>query len=68
MTNQIENENKEPLIGELDCPVERMHIFTTHSALCDFVKVFNINNYNVRYGQSASGKMVHQLVYQVVDN
>ena len=62
--NQIENENKEPLIGEVQCPNERLHLFTNIDALTDFVKVFKIYQFNVRYGQDAKGQMAFQLVYR----
>lgn len=61
---QIENDNAEPLVGELQCPNERQHLFTTHQALTDFVLVFNVYNYNVRHGQMQDGKYVYQLIYQ----
>ena len=62
--NQIENEKKEPLIGDVQTPTERAHIFTNIDALTDFVKVFKIYQFNVRYGQDASGRMAFQLVYR----
>lgn len=61
---QLENNSTSPLIGEVQCPNERLHIFTNIDALTDFVKVFKIYQFNVRYGQNAKGQMVFQLVYR----
>lgn len=69
MIEQIENQTEtNVLTGEVECPLDRAHLFSTHSNLCDFVKAFNINNYTVRYGQTSSGKWVYQLVYSVAEN
>lgn len=71
MTNQIENENKEQLIGELLTPNEREHLFTNLDAVCDFIKTFKLQNCNIRYGYvQREGKHVlgYQLVYRVEDN
>lgn len=68
MTNQIENENNTVLEGELQCPSERLHLFTNINALCDFIKVFNVKQFNVRYGQGATGRMAYQLVYRTEEN
>lgn len=67
MNNQIENENN-TLTGELEIPNTRMHLFTSIDALTDFVKVFKITDFNVRYGQISSGKMVYQLTYNAEKN
>ena len=68
MTNQIENESNNILEGELQCPNDRLHLFTNIDALCDFIKVFKIRNANIRYGQDANGRMVYQLVYRTEEN
>ena len=65
--DKIENENK-ILSGELETPNTRMHLFTNIDALTDFVKVFRITDFNVRYGQTSSGKMAYQLTYNVEKN
>lgn len=65
--NKIENETN-VLIGELQCPSERLHLFTTIDALTDFVRIFKLKNFNVRYGQDVNGRMVYQLVYGVENN
>lgn len=68
--NKIENENK-IVTGEVFTPNEREHLFTNIDALTDFVKVFKLKNFNVRYGKiKREGKEVFgfQLVYQVEDN
>ena len=67
MTVQIENENN-VITGEVQTPVDRIRLFTTHQAVCDFATTFNIQNYNVRYGQTATGKYVYQLTYQAQEN
>ena len=59
MTVEIGNENN-VVTGEVQTPVERIHLFTTHQAVCDFATTFNIQNYNVRYGQTATGKYVQK--------
>ena len=71
MTSQIEKRNKEPLIGELLTPNEREHLFTNLDAVCDFIRTFNLQNCNIRYGYvQREGKHVlgYQLVYRVEDN
>lgn len=64
MTEQLENNSNEHLIGDVQTPTERAHLFTNIDALTDFVKVFKIYQFNVRYGQDAKGQMVFQLVYR----
>lgn len=56
------------LEGDVIVLSQRDHIFTTPDALCDFVLVFKIKNYNVRYGQLPDGRYVYQLVYQTQEN
>ncbi|MNQ60613.1 hypothetical protein D3C85_748970 [compost metagenome] len=57
------------LEGILECPNERVHNFLNIVALCDFVKTFNIQNFNVRTGYlQETGKQVVQLTYNVVNN
>ena len=65
MNNQIENKI---ISGELETPNTRMHLFTNIDALTDFVKVFRITDFNVRYGQTHDGKMVYQLTYNTEKN
>ena len=65
--NKIENENN-TLTGELETPNTRMHLFTNIDALTDFVKVFRLTDFNVRYGQTSGGKMVYQLTYNTEKN
>ena len=45
MTVEIENENN-VITGDVQTPVDRIHLFTTHQAVCDFATTFNIQNYN----------------------
>ena len=56
MTVEIENENN-VITGDVQTPAQRIHLFTTHQAVCDFATTFNIQNYNVRYGQTNTGKI-----------
>ena len=65
--NKIENENN-TITGELETPNTRMHLFPNIDALTDFVKVFKITDFNVRYGQTSDGKMVYQLTYNTEKN
>lgn len=67
MTVEIENENN-VITREVQTPVERIHLFTTHRDVCDFATIFNLQNYDVRYGQTATGKYVYQLIYQAQEN
>lgn len=67
MSEQIENENN-ILTGELQCPNERLHLFTNIDALTDYIRVFKLKNFNVRYGQDVNGRMVYQLIYAVENN
>lgn len=61
--NQIENENKDPLIGEVECPSQKYHLFKSVSAMADFIEVFKISNGQFRSGVLANGEPVVELVY-----
>ena len=63
MTNQIENENKEPLVGEVDTPNKRIHIFRSMQAMTDFVNTFKISSGQWRTGHTATGEWAVELVY-----
>lgn len=65
MTNQIENENKEPLVGEVDIPNRRVHIFRSMQAMTDFVNTFKISSGQWRTGHTATGEWAVELVYDV---
>ena len=66
---QIKQDNLNILEGEVQVPAERVHNFTNMSAVCDFVKTFNIQNFNVRTGYlQETGQQVVQLTYNVVNN
>ena len=67
MTAQIENDSKEPLVGDISLPNERHHVFSTDKKLNDFVLSFGIKNYNVRYLPNHNGQMVYVLVYEPVN-
>lgn len=62
--NQIENENVEPVTGDVLIPSERQHLFKNTDSLLDFVRVFKIVNFNVRSGVDGSGNVLYSLVYQ----
>lgn len=69
MTEQIEKDSLNTLEGELQLPSERVHNFTNMPAVCDFILVFKLTNFNVRSGYlQDSGKLVYQLTYQPVNN
>lgn len=57
-----------PTVDDVFCTNQKEHLFASHSALCDFVMVFKINSYNVRYGQTKDGKLVYQLIYESHNN
>ena len=65
MTNQIENENKEPLVGQVDIPNRRVHIFRSMQAMTDFVNTFKISSGQWRTGHTATGEWAVELVYDV---
>lgn len=60
------SEQKE-LIGQVEIPNQRSHIFGNIQTLCDFVVTFRIENFTVRTGD-LNGKIVHELVYYPVNN
>lgn len=67
MTERIENENKdenEILIGEVQFPTQRVHVFKSLDALLDFAKIFKITNFNARSGYTPDGSIAFQLTYQ----
>ena len=63
MTNQIESENKEPLIGQVDIPNRRVHIFRSMQAMTDFINTFKISSGQWRTGHTATGEWAVELVY-----
>lgn len=66
---QIEQDNLNIIEGEVQWPAERVHLFKNHNAVCDFVKTFNIRNYNVREGTlDTTGEYVVELRYEPVNN
>lgn len=65
MTNQIENENKEPLVGEVDIPNRRVHIFRSMQAMTDFINVFKISSGQWRTGNTPDGVWAVELIYNV---
>lgn len=67
MTERIENENN-VLVGEVECPASRTHIFKSLDALLDYAKVFKITNFNARSGYNQKGNIVYQITYSTQDN
>ena len=65
MTNEIENGNKEPLVGDVDIPNKRIHIFRSMQAMTDFVNTFKISSGQWRTGHTATGEWAVELVYDV---
>lgn len=65
MTDQTENENKEPLIGQVDIPNRRVHIFRSMQAMTDFINTFKISSGQWRTGHTANGQWAVELVYDV---
>lgn len=68
--NQIENENKDGfdeqiLIGQVDTPNRRVHIFRSMQAMTDFVNVFKISSGQWRTGHTQDGAWAVELVYDV---
>ena len=63
--NQIESENKEPLIGQVDIPNRRIHIFRSMQAMTDFVNTFKISSGQWRTGHTANGQWAVELIYDV---
>ena len=66
--NQIENENKDGfdeqiLIGQVDIPNRRVHIFRSMQAMTDFVNTFKISSGQWRTGHTVTGERVVELVY-----
>ena len=61
--NQIENENKEPLIGQVDIPNSRVHIFRSMQAMTDFINVFKISSGQWRTGTTSDGVWAVELIY-----
>lgn len=63
--NQIENENKEPITGQVDIPNKRIHIFRSMQAMTDFVNTFKISSGQWRTGNTSDGVWAVELVYDV---
>ena len=67
---EIENENKDGfdeqiLIGQVDIPNRRVHIFRSMQAMTDFVNTFKISSGQWRTGHTATGEWAVELVYDV---
>lgn len=65
MTNQIEQEYHEPLVGIVETPNRRVHLFKTLQAMLDFIEVFKIHSATYRSGFTHAGEFAFELVYDV---
>ena len=57
---QIENETKAVLEGQVEIPSVRQRFFRTHDALCNYVKSFKICVYNVRLVKDNMFELVYE--------
>lgn len=55
--------NENIIIGQVECPASRVHIFRSMEALLDFIAVFKIQNGSFQSGITADGQKAYQLVY-----
>lgn len=62
---QIEQEYREPLVGIVEIPNKRIHLFKTLPAMLDFIEVFKIHSATYRSGFTHAGEFVFELVYDV---
>ena len=65
MTEQIEQDYHEPLVGIVETPNKRLHLFKTLPAMLDFIEVFKIHSATYRSGFTHAGEFVFELVYDV---
>ena len=61
MTEQIEN--KEPLVGTVEFPNQRYHLFKSAVAMADFIDTFKITQWQGRTGYTSAGDYAVELVY-----
>lgn len=62
---QIEQNYHEPLVGIVETPNKRVHLFKTLEAMLDFIQVFKIHSATYRSGFTHAGEFVFELVYDV---
>ena len=62
---QIEQDYHEPLVGIVETPNRRVHLFKTLQAMLDFIQVFKIHSATYRSGFTHAGEFVFELVYDV---
>ncbi len=55
--------NDNIIIGQVECPNQRIHIFRSMEALLDFVRVFGLSSGSFQSGITADGQKAYQLVY-----
>jgi hypothetical protein len=60
---QIEQEHHEPLVGVVETPNKRVHIFKTLEAMLNFIRAFKIHSATYRSGFTLAGELVFELVY-----
>lgn len=60
---QIEQDYHEPLVGIVETPNKRLHLFKTLEAMLDFIQVFKIHSATYRSGFTHAGEFVFELVY-----
>ena len=67
---QIEQDKEIPVIsGFVECPSQRAHLFTSKSAMLDWLKWSNVQVGSFRYGvHQETGKHVYELVYYTNEN
>lgn len=66
MTEQIEN--KEPLVGTIELPNQRYHLFKNAVAMADFIDTFKITQWQARTGYTSTGEYAIELVYNTENN
>lgn len=54
-----QNEQQEPLIGDLQSPQERVKMFVTQQALHSFVSAFSLDDYNCRRVNNNQWQLVY---------
>lgn len=60
---QIEQEYHEPLVGVVETPNRKVHLFKTLQAMLDFIEVFEIHSATYCSGFTHAGEFVFELVY-----
>lgn len=66
--NKIESENTEALVGVVESPNQRFHLFKSAVAMADFIDTFKISHWQARTGITAAGEYAIELVYLPEEN